>query len=73
MFNLAIDSKPRGCDIVALLVEDVAPLAVDRTSGYWRDRFAHDSALEGAGFELAVPPRMERLWRGRARTIAVRT
>jgi hypothetical protein len=25
MFNLAIDSKLRGCDIVALRVEDVAP------------------------------------------------
>jgi hypothetical protein len=25
MFNLAIDSKPRGCDVVALEVEDVAP------------------------------------------------
>jgi hypothetical protein len=32
MFNLAIDSKPRGCDVVSLKVEDVAPLgyAVDR-------------------------------------------
>ena len=25
MFNLAIDSKMRGCDVVALRVEDVAP------------------------------------------------
>jgi hypothetical protein len=25
MFNLAIDSKLRGCDLVALKVEDVAP------------------------------------------------
>lgn len=32
MFNLAIDSKLRGCDVVALRVEDVAPngYAVDR-------------------------------------------
>jgi hypothetical protein len=32
MFNLANDSKPRGCDIVALKVEDVAPNghAIDR-------------------------------------------
>jgi integrase len=32
MFNLAIDSKLRGCDLVALRVSDVAPLgcAVDR-------------------------------------------
>ena len=27
MFNLAIDSKLRGCDVVALKVEDVAPMA----------------------------------------------
>jgi hypothetical protein len=32
MFNLAIDSKLRGCDVVALKVEDVAP------SGYSVDR-----------------------------------
>jgi hypothetical protein len=25
MFNLAIDSKLRGCDVVSLRVEDVAP------------------------------------------------
>jgi integrase len=32
MFNLAIDSKLRGCDVVALKVEDVAPhgRAIDR-------------------------------------------
>jgi hypothetical protein len=34
MFNLAIDSKLRGCDLVALKVEDVAPsgYAVDRAT-----------------------------------------
>ncbi len=32
MFNLAIDSKLRGCDVVALRVEDVAP------HGYASDR-----------------------------------
>jgi integrase len=34
MFNLAIDSKLRGCDVVALKVEDIAPngYAVDRAS-----------------------------------------
>jgi len=32
MFNLAIDSKLRGCDVVALKIEDVAP------SGYTLDR-----------------------------------
>src|SRR5216684_407079 len=32
MFNLAIDSKLRGCDVVALKVEDVAP------NGYAADR-----------------------------------
>ena len=34
MFNLAIDSNLRGCDVVALRVEDVAP------SGYAVDRAA---------------------------------
>ncbi len=32
LFNLAIDSKLRGCDVVAIRVEDVAP------SGYALDR-----------------------------------
>jgi hypothetical protein len=34
MFNLAIDSKLRGCDVVALRVDDVAPsgYAVDRAT-----------------------------------------
>ena len=34
MFNLAIDSKLRGCDVVALRIEDVAPsgYAVDRAT-----------------------------------------
>ena len=34
MFNLAIDSQLRGCDVVALRVEDVAPsgYAVDRAT-----------------------------------------
>ncbi len=32
LFNLAIDSKLRGCDIVAVKVEDVAP------NGYTMDR-----------------------------------
>jgi hypothetical protein len=34
MFNLAIDSKLRGCDVVALKVEDVAPngYSLDRTT-----------------------------------------
>ena len=34
LFNLAIDSKLRGCDVVAIRVEDVAPLgyAVDRAT-----------------------------------------
>ncbi len=34
MFNLAIDSKLRGCDVVALRVEDIAPhgAALDRAT-----------------------------------------
>jgi hypothetical protein len=37
MFNLAIDSKLRGCDVVALRVEDVAP---------WARRRPRDSPTE---------------------------
>jgi hypothetical protein len=35
LFNLAIDSKLRGCDVVAIKVEDVAPsgYAVERATG----------------------------------------
>ena len=38
MFNLAIDSKLRGCDVVNLMVEDVAPpgVAVDRATARQR-------------------------------------
>ena len=34
LFNLAIDSKLRGCDVVAIKVEDIAPsgYAVDRAT-----------------------------------------
>jgi len=34
MFNLAVDGKLRGCDVVALKVEDIAPhgYAVDRAT-----------------------------------------
>jgi hypothetical protein len=34
MFNLAIDSKLRGCDLVALKMEDIAPngYAIDRAA-----------------------------------------
>jgi len=44
LFNLAIDGKPRGCDVVALKVEKVAPnghamdrcFAFDRMAESWR-------------------------------------
>lgn len=34
LFNLPIDSKPRGCDVVAVSVDDVAPssCAMDRAT-----------------------------------------
>src|SRR6266850_300255 len=50
MFNLAIDSKLRGCDVVALKVEDVAP------SGYTNDRAARQVRIDGAD-----PPSGQRL------------
>jgi hypothetical protein len=42
MFNLAIDSKLRGCDVVALKVDDVAP------SGYAVDRPRSDRKRPGS-------------------------
>ena len=37
LFNLAIDSKLRGCDVVALKVEDIAPhgYAIELASCHW--------------------------------------
>ena len=53
MFNLAIDSKLRGCDIVALKVEDVAP------NGYALDRATVRQKKTGrpVRFELTKPSR----------------
>ncbi len=51
LFNLAIDSKLRGCDVVSLKVEDVAPhgYAIDRATVRQRKtcgREAVSSAVE---------------------------
>src|SRR4029077_5471362 len=53
LFNLAIDSKLRGCDVVAVKVDDVAPngYAVDRAS------VRQKNTARPAGFELTDPPR----------------
>ena len=51
MFNLAIDSKLRGCDVVALRVEDIAP------SGYAVDRTADDHTANVLGGWLLWPRR----------------
>ena len=44
MFNLAIDSKLRGCDVVALKVEDIAP------HGYPVDRQRFAKGKQGSRF-----------------------
>src|SRR5262249_56144011 len=53
MFNLAIDSKLRGCDLVALRVDDVAP------HGYAKDRANVRQRNTGRPlrFELTEPTR----------------
>ena len=53
MFNLAIDSKLRGCDLVALRVDDVAP------NGYAKDRANIRQRKTGrpVRFELTEPTR----------------
>lgn len=54
LFNLAIDSKLRGCDVVAIRVEDVAP------SGYAMDRATIRQRKTGrpVRFELTEQTRM---------------
>lgn len=54
LFNLAIDSKLRGCDVVAIRVEDVAPL------GYAQDRATIRQKKTGrpVRFELTEQTRM---------------
>ena len=46
MFNLAIDSKLRGCDLVALRVDDVAPngYALDRATIRQRKRVGRSAS-----------------------------
>jgi integrase len=53
LFNLAIDSKLRGCDVVAIKVDDVAP------SGYTVDRASVRQKKTGrpVRFELTEPTR----------------
>ena len=53
MFNLAIDSKLRGCDVVAIRVEDVA------AGGYTADRATVRQKKTGrpVRFELSEPTR----------------
>ena len=45
LFNLAIDSKLRGCDVVALRVEDVAPSGYAIADMFQPRQFAVSSAL----------------------------
>jgi hypothetical protein len=51
MFNLAIDSKLRGCDVVSLRVEDVAPHghAVDRATV--RQKKVLSALAPGGGYQ----------------------
>src|ERR1051325_11407079 len=54
LFNLAIDSKLRGCDVVAVKVDDVAP------NGYAVDRATVRQRKTGrpVRFELTEPTRL---------------
>jgi hypothetical protein len=51
MFNLAIDSKLRGCDVVAMKVEDVAPSGYPLARATVRQRKTHGPWL---AFKRAV-------------------
>jgi len=46
MFNLAIDSKLRGCDVVALKVKDIAP------NSYALDRATCGRRRQGGRYDL---------------------
>jgi hypothetical protein len=54
MFNLAIDSKLRGCDVVALKVEDVAP------NGYSVDRATVRQKKTGQPVRFELPSRPDK-------------
>ena len=68
MFNLAIDSKLRGCDVVALKVEDVAP------NGYAIDRAAIRQRKTGrpVKFELTLLPPLRHCAKAADRHVARR-
>jgi integrase len=73
LFNLAIDSKLRGCDVVDLRVEDVAPIgyAVDRAHKFEltdQTRQAVDDSLKEAGKRSGEYLFTERRGRNRAMT-----
>ena len=51
LFNLAIDSKLRGCDVVAVKVEDVAP------NGYTMDRAAVRQKKTGRPVKFESSPK----------------
>src|ERR1700694_3118504 len=59
MFNLAIDNKPRGCDVVAIKVEDVA------ASGYTADRATVRQKKTGrpVRFELSEQIQLQQIGR----------
>jgi integrase len=67
MFNLAIDSKLRACDIVALKVEDVAP------NGYAADRATVRQGKNGqpVRFELTGCRRIPKSCRQKAKLLHV--
>jgi hypothetical protein len=54
MFNLAIDSKLRGCDLVSLRVDDIA------SGGRVRDRATMSNKRPAVRFSLRSPNRRER-------------
>jgi hypothetical protein len=55
MFNLAIDNKLRGCDVVSLTVEEVAPngVAIDRAT-VRQKKTGHPVRFAPGGIESTV-------------------
>lgn len=71
LFNLAIDSKLRGCDVVSLRSEDVAPhgYAIDRSTVRQKKTRRSDTLVSRSMTRWQYPSRLKSDHRGRAEAL----
>jgi hypothetical protein len=55
LFNLAVDSKPQGCDVVAVRVDDIAPNAQLRHFDQGQQQYGHLTAFKQCSGRAARP------------------